>query len=369
MNFFSLCFFALLITKALSTPMYFVGKFNGATQWAYPLGLCTEIGLTGSQWVSCDATNTIAMVKYYSDSKCATFVVQTNYTSASKTSTGLYGFNCVGTNDYLKTSISVGSCTSPSFSLVAYGVVNTCFGLQSVVLNNVTHLNGTAYQKAQCNATHGTVDLSVSAYPVFDTSSGCSANAYTVKQSVSYVYPTCTYYYTAFGFTIYAQVSDCVYNGVSQLPKYYNNSAAVAGHNSVKANYTFSAVVAPTATAISNDDNVNLCGYDWASFFTSKFTGCYVDLVTQCTTDQSDFDDTGLSTISIWANVVCYDGSSLTLSDCSTFGVNTSINAIDTTNLYVDSYTCTSVLKSFGNMQSINFVVLALCFVMSLYIF
>jgi len=370
MNFFNLCFYALLITKVLSSPSYFVGYINSVTQWAYPLEVCASIGLTGFQWVSCSADGSIAIVNSYSDSKCTSLTKSQNYTTASRTITGLYDFNCVGTDDYLVTTINAGSCstTDPSYfgTITTYGVVNQCFGFTTFSYHNGTFLS---YEKAQCNATHGLVDI-YAYFSSYSTSLACSGTRpLSILNNVSVVYPTCTYYYTSLGIKVYAQVADCVYNGYSQLPQYYNNSADfTASSYKVGSNYNISFEAAPSTSAITADADVDLCGYNWPAFLEKYFPGCKYSLETQCTTYAADFDDTDLASIFVKAWVTCYTSNSqFTATSCSTSDLS---SKIENTNVTVSDYQCTDYIsKSAGHTQAINFIVLAICFIMSLYIF
>jgi hypothetical protein len=370
MNFFHFCLFALLITKVLSTPKYFVGTFNGATQWAFPIGFCTPSAASSSQIVTCDNTGTIAMVSTYSGLTCSgNAKTTTNYTASSVTSTGLYAFNCVGTNDYIATKVVVGSCDTPVITLTSYGVVNVCFGFGTTVYSNITLLT---YQKAQCNATNGIVTVYVSGYPAYSSSIGCASSAYLVGSTVSYVQPECTYYYTLGSLVIYAQIEDCVYNDYSQFPQYYDNSADfTASSYTFAENYTISFDISPSETAIANNYPVDLCGENWEQWFTAWFPGCKFFLESQCTTYAADFEDTDLASISVWANVICYTSSSFTYQDCASLNLESQLM---NDNVTVSSVTCASYQEpktttSAGFSQGINFIILAIGFTMSLYIF
>jgi len=359
----------LINNKCFIKPRYFIGYLNGATQWAYPLDICTQIGITGYQMVSCDSTGTKAIVNSYNDA-CKTLKKQVNYTSSDITPTGLYDFNCVGTNDYVASNINVASCTTPIATITAYGVVNACFGLKFVTVANTT----LAYQNAQCNATHAIVNLYVSG-PSYSSTYGCSA-LYSVAAGTSYLNQSCEYYYTFGGLTIYAQVTDCVYNGYSQIPQYYDNSADfTASSYTLAANYTLAFDVSPSAYAISIDAPLDLCGYDWEKLIETNFPGCKFMLETQCTTYASDFDDTDLASIYVWASVMCYtSSSSLTkYPGCSSYNVTSMIGNANMTvsGLQCSSYIAptTTAAPSVGYTQGINFIVLATGFLISLYIF
>jgi len=338
-----------MITKVLSMPKYWIGWFNGhSTYWAYPLDMCVvNGGGTGAYYISCDPTGTIATVKTYASSSCGGSPSVNNYTKSDVGIDGLYDFNCNGTVDYLKTTEYVGPCNSSIITITTYAVTNACFGL-NITLSNITYR---AYQRTQCNATHGIVDVYVSKYPYFDTDIGCATSGYTNQYDVSYIYPTCSYYYTYGFLIIYAEVSDCVYGGYSQRPQYYSNSKLITGNEQIKVNYTFSFEVVPTSIAYDKNYSVNLCNDTWISLLETQFPDCEIWLTTQCTTDQEDFDAVGLSTIDITAKVSCFKN----FGDCSSFNLSAAIDN-DYREVY-GSVTCTK--KSIGHMQGINVVVLA----------
>jgi hypothetical protein len=391
MNYLSISFLALIATVLSDTslqPQYFVGYINGATQWAYPLDMCAQTGLSGSQYVTCDDTGSIAIVNTYTDAACKTLKKQTNYTSADVTATGVYDFNCVGTVDYIETSIFVGGCTAKP-TLVTYGVVNVCFGFESITINSTTY---TVYEKVQCTGDLGTISNFIGP-STYAPSVGCSP-----KQKYSQYYddllvePTCSFYTTLLTESVYAQITDCVYNGVSQFPQIESNSDMYPGTD-FQTVYNYWFWVSPTESElITNDTTVDLCNIPWLSLF-EVFNGTQITVTTQCTTRPNIVEQTGLGSVFVEATIGFYqtptingtlipcdfngiellllqdyldllypDGADVTGFNCTTQWITTSTAAS------VETTTAATTKSSLGNMQGVNFVALVLCFVF-MYIF
>lgn len=391
MNYLSISFLALIATVLSGTslqPQYFIGYINGATQWAYPLGMCTQTGLSGSQYVSCDDTGSIAIVNTYSDAACSKLKKQTNYTSADVTATGVYDFNCVGTVDYIETSIFVSTCSAKP-TLVTYGVINLCFGFESITINNTAYL---VYEKVQCTADLGTISNYIGPSTYYP-SLGCSP-----KQQASQYYdnlmvePTCSFYTTLAGENVYAQITDCVYNQVSQFPQIETNSDMYP-NTDFKTIYDYWFWASPTQYELDiNNTYLDVCGYPWFGVLETFFNGTQITVTTQCTTRPTNFEEPGLGSVSVQASIGFYQipMANETLIPCdftdlatllqdyvdATIGGEVNITGFGCTTQWITTSTAASVEtttaattgSSLGNMQGVNFVALVLCFVF-MYIF
>jgi len=327
------------------------------------------------------------MLSFYTDSKCAKVdatMHSINYTHSAETNDGLHDFNCDGTVDYTATNIYAGSCTTPFIPVITtYGVVNLCFGAKNGSYHG-HHYN--VFQKSQCNATYGTVHTWVSGASHYNQSLGCRAD-YTSDPNVSYVKPTCSYYYTFSSIPIYAEISDCVYDGESQFPQMETNIDTIPSNQPVKAVYTFEFGLSPDTVDDMANTSYSFCDITYLSYFEELFTGAEINVTWQCTKDKFNKELVQLSSVDVQVTVAVFSLTYFngTVKSCNNYQLESllhellhaypysidyvvcSTRVITTTTTATPTTTITKA-KSVGHMEAINFVVLMICFVMSMYI-
>jgi len=352
---FNLFLFALLASEALSTSRYFVGLFYKSYPWAFPLDLCVtpDLGATYVKYTCSVDGNTLTATNY-TDSKCTTSSVSKTYTSSSSIN-GLYAFNCDGTDDYTQIKLSVGGCGSSALLTgTVYSAINTCFEIGQY--SNVSVLD--YYEQTQCNSSTAIISTYLSGIESCDASSN-----YAKLVSQSAVTTACNFFIkvtlpgTKITESVDAQMLDCRYSNITQLPVVESNSASYPNSKAV-ATYNLSIDIGASADATSDP---GLCTYNWYSYFTNRFSGSLVMVTTTCDSDE------GVGYPGIYVDVYSEVYSTSSESNCDTL-----TSAIGTwientfTSVTVESISCAMVTApsstSSGNMNVFNYFIALIMF-------
>jgi len=328
------CAIALLITQAASQGNYFVGKFQGTFPWAYPFDICAPSGLLVFPPVmytcSADGKTVTEMVYAKTDTTCSGTVSKTlKYNASTAMSNGTYQFFCNGTTDYMAVKLYVGACGSATTATV-YNAINSCFQL-----TQRTNSNGSfdIYQQTQCTSAGASISMyAASAIPAYDTY--CDAELYSKLIGESGLNTTCAYYLTSEGEKVYAEMTDCVYDGYSQVLQTWNNSASFTNSKTTIQTIELAAVLAPYTDTLADP---KLCGIDWFTTFEELFNGSYVAVSTECIAAEGEYDP--YSWIAIGVAVDVY---TTYYYNCTALSAQLAVSIIEITgtNLYVYSFSC-----------------------------
>jgi len=326
------CAIALLITQAAYQGNYFVGKFQGTFPWAYPFDICAPSGLLVFPPVmytcSADGKTVTEMVYAKTDTTCSGTVSKTlKYNASTAMSNGTYQFFCNGTTDYMAVKLYVGACGSATTATV-YNAINSCFQLTQRTNGSIFDI----YQQTQCTYEQATISTyASSAYPIYDTY--CSG-VNTKLEGEAGLNTTCAYYLTSAGEKVFAEMTDCVYDGYTQFPQTWNNSASFTNSKTTVQTIQLSAVLAPATDTLADP---KLCGIDWFTTFEGLFNGSYVEVGTECIAEAGAYDPYSWIAIAVEVDVYTtyyYNCTALTAQ------LAVSILEITGTNLEVITFSC-----------------------------
>jgi len=110
---------------------FFVGLFQNAVPFSYPLNVCTATGIGSFATFQCNSNNTAVMEMQYTSSSCngtATNTV-THWYNVNNTMNGVnyYGaFKCTGVNSYVKLALSISLAGCEASPFYVSSAVNVC---------------------------------------------------------------------------------------------------------------------------------------------------------------------------------------------------------------------------------------------------